>query len=343
MKKLFLTLLLLFPATANADLIQMSLYRVTTPDTKEQFIIDHCDESLVIQDVASGDTLGIADCAGTPHYYQIIPYAQDQIIDLQDDLAAKQPLFTGSSSLYVKGDGTLGVAPSATWGSITGTLSSQTDLNTALNGKAANTVTVNGHGLSSNVTIIKSDIGLGNVDNTADSTKTFAASQITSGTKTNVFISDFSSAARALISVTGNGNYNSTTGVVTINSPAIRIFNYPSRALNSCFQISSTNDADFHYNIKITANLTLTGGDVGTVTATSYTNSGCTTGAQTLNAKQNGNTGTLTIGIATAQLTTVGIDGTLPGGKWLKMTTAQTTGTPTFVISTTDQAETILP
>lgn len=40
-----------------------------------------------------------------------------------------------------------------TWGSITGTLSNQTDLNTALSGKVATTVTVNGQALSGNVTL----------------------------------------------------------------------------------------------------------------------------------------------------------------------------------------------
>lgn len=63
--------------------------------------------------------------------------------------------------------------------------------------KVDKTTTVNGHALSGNVTVTKSDVGLGNVDNTADSAKTFAASQITSGTKTNTFISDFAAASRA--------------------------------------------------------------------------------------------------------------------------------------------------
>ena len=46
----------------------------------------------------------------------------------------------------------------AVWGSITGTLSSQTDLNSALGGKVATSVTVAGHALSSNVSIACSDL-----------------------------------------------------------------------------------------------------------------------------------------------------------------------------------------
>ena len=44
-------------------------------------------------------------------------------------------------------------------------------INSALNSKVNNTTTVNGHALSSNVTVTKSDIGLGNVDNTSDANK----------------------------------------------------------------------------------------------------------------------------------------------------------------------------
>ena len=37
--------------------------------------------------------------------------------------------------------------------------------------KADKTTTVNGHALSSNVTVTKGDVGLGNVDNTSDANK----------------------------------------------------------------------------------------------------------------------------------------------------------------------------
>src|SRR5581483_3244093 len=49
-----------------------------------------------------------------------------------------------------------------TWGSITGTLSNQTDLQSALDAKVPTTTTVNGHALSANVSVTKSDVGLGN-------------------------------------------------------------------------------------------------------------------------------------------------------------------------------------
>lgn len=68
------------------------------------------------------------------------------------------------------------------WGSITGLISAQTDLVAALAGKVSTTVTVNGHALSSNVTVSKSDVGLGNVENTALSTWAGSTSLTTVGT-----------------------------------------------------------------------------------------------------------------------------------------------------------------
>jgi len=49
----------------------------------------------------------------------------------------------------------------AAWGGITGTLSDQTDLSTALGNKVATTTTVNGHALSGNVTVSASDLTTG--------------------------------------------------------------------------------------------------------------------------------------------------------------------------------------
>ena len=52
----------------------------------------------------------------------------------------------------------LATSSGATWGSITGTLSSQTDLNTALNGKVPTTRTINGYDLSADRTLIATDV-----------------------------------------------------------------------------------------------------------------------------------------------------------------------------------------
>jgi hypothetical protein len=129
-------------------------------------------------------------------------------------------------------------------------------------------------------------------------------------------------------------------GRITSASSGVRTFQYPSRALNSCFQISSTQDADFHYKVDVTSGTVLSGTVTGTVTATSYTNSGCTTGAQVVADGAPSQGAALTLGNV-SQVAPVGLDGTLPANRWLKITTANTSGTPTFAIRAV-QAEILL-
>lgn len=80
------------------------------------------------------------------------------------------------NNLYIKATPT---TAAVTWGSITGTLSSQTDLQSALNAKqdtltsGTNIKTLEGQSLlgSGNIDLTKSDVGLANVDNTSDLNK----------------------------------------------------------------------------------------------------------------------------------------------------------------------------
>lgn len=58
-----------------------------------------------------------------------------------------------------------------TWGTIIGTLTDQTDLQTALDAKVPTTRTINSQPLSGDITLTKSNIGLSNVDNTSDASK----------------------------------------------------------------------------------------------------------------------------------------------------------------------------
>lgn len=79
-------------------------------------------------------------------------------------------VMTAGSNVTITYDDTAGtITVAATsgggaWGSITGTLSSQTDLQTALDGKVATTTTVNGHALSGNVTVSRADLSLDTTD-----------------------------------------------------------------------------------------------------------------------------------------------------------------------------------
>lgn len=110
-------------------------------------------------------------------------------------------------------------------------------------------------------------------------------------------------------------NWTESTGWQNGSFPT-RSFTYPSRAVNSCFQASSTKDVTFTYGVDATSGLSL---GTGTATITSYTNNVCTTGAQILN---DGTVG----GVAIGATTTIQLNGTLPAAKWAKITTSSTGG-----------------
>ena len=91
----------------------------------------------------------------------------------KSEVAAKADKVSGATNGNLAGldeNGNLtdsGVAP--------GTFATKSELTSGLANKVDKTTTVNGHALSENVTITKSDVGLGNVDNTADANKVVAS------------------------------------------------------------------------------------------------------------------------------------------------------------------------
>jgi len=88
------------------------------------------------------------------------------------ETAGDIPSLSGAEGKYLRVVGgklvwaTGGGGGGADWGDIGGTLSAQTDLQSALDGKVPTTRTVNAKALSSNITLDKTDIGLSNVPNT---------------------------------------------------------------------------------------------------------------------------------------------------------------------------------
>ena len=136
-------------------------------------------------------------------------------------------------------------------------------------------------------------------------------------------------------SMPSTGTAASYSGVTTdaqgrVTAGTSRSFSYPTRSLNTCFQVSSTRDAQVTYAVDIQTNITLTTGQQGTVYLRTYNNSGCTTGTQELQRFVNGQTGTLTIGLALTQNVTAALSGIIPGGAFVQLVTENNTGTPTF-------------
>lgn len=139
----------------------------------------------------------------------------------------------------------------------------------------------------------------------------------------------------------GNGTLATLPAVPTLTSQltndsgfltslGTRTFNYPSRTKDSCFQVSSTKDADVNYSVNISAAISLGG---GTGVLTSYTNSGCSTGAQVL--AQGAVSSVALLGTSSIPLHAIAKANT-----WLKVTSTATGGGTAAIDSV--QAETIL-
>lgn len=128
----------------------------------------------------------------------------------KNEVQAKADKVSGATNGHLAGldgNGNLtdsGIAPDA--------LATQEDLTDGLDTKVDKTTTVNGHALSENVTITKADIGLSNVNNTADSAKSVASAAKLTTART------ISIAGDATGSATFDGSQNVTLTVDVTNA-----------------------------------------------------------------------------------------------------------------------------
>lgn len=139
----------------------------------------------------------------------------NEVGNLSSVLSAFQPTLVSGASIKtinntsLLGSGNIDVAAGATtWGAITGTLSDQSDLQTALDGKLA----TNGNG-SSLTSLTKGQVGLGNVDNTSDANKPVSsATQTALNLKANLASPTFTGTVSGVTAaMVGLGNVNNTS------------------------------------------------------------------------------------------------------------------------------------
>lgn len=129
----------------------------------------------------------------------------------------------------------------------------------------------------------------------------------------------------------GQGYTISASDVVsTYQSPITRTFTNPTRSLNTAFQISSIQDVQVSYAVDVATALSLTSGQTGTVVLEYADDSGFTVNVTKLLDGQSSLTGTLVIGLGLNPTNTVPLYGTVPAGKYVRLRTVNTTGTPTF-------------
>lgn len=115
-----------------------------------------------------------------------------------------------------------------------------------------------------------------------------------------------------------------------MTSPDAPIQSSVSHSLNSAFQVSSTKNSTVNYSVDIATSLSLSGGAVGTVFLEICASSGFSSGVQEVGRYVNGQTGTLTLGLSLSQTGTANLSGFVPAGYYVRLRTANTTGTPTF-------------
>lgn len=132
------------------------------------------------------------------------------------------------------------------------------------------------------------------------------------------------------------------TGVTLVSSQVFfmgdvlngRSVSYPSLAVNTARQASTIHDALVTASVSITATLSLTTGQQGTVTLQYADNSAFTTNVVSVQVSSNGNTGSLAIGLNLGQIVSATVTGFVPAGKYYRLLTTNVTGTPTYGIPT---------
>lgn len=218
-------------------------------------------DTLWTRDGSNKDTLfrrtaGVFNFGNKPYFRKL--WTSVDIMDWDGLYSGKQnTLVSGTNIKTVNGNNLLGtgdvsISGSAAWGSVTGTLSNQTDLQNALNLKAplaspTFTGTVSG--------VTASHVGLGNVNNTSDANKPVSTAQqtaldlklATNGSAANLtsfptlnqnttgtaaglsavlsFANGGISASAATSATTGTMTVNMTTSMITITPTGACTFN----------------------------------------------------------------------------------------------------------------------
>jgi hypothetical protein len=161
----------------------------------------------------------------------------------------------------------------------------------------------------------------------------FVASTILVGDATYQFdnmpvygtLAQAAAAIGAMVAANSAGYYYVATVALT-SSP--RTFANPTRSLNTAFQISQGQDAQVCYPVDIAVTSLLLATTQGTVTLQYADNSAFTTNVVTVCSGTNSTGGVANV----TNTATVTLTGIIPAGKYVKVVTANTAGSPTFSI-----------
>jgi hypothetical protein len=239
---------------------------------------------------------------------------------LTSGLATKFNSPAGSTSQYLRGDGTLATFPSIPSAQVNSDWNSASGLSQIFNKPTLGTAA------AQNSTAF---------DASGAAAAAQAASQPLDGDLTSLAAASSTSiyyrpAANTWSPVTIGAGITFTSGTLSATASIARSFSAVSRTLNTAFQISTTRDAFATYCVDIAASISLTAGQTGTVFLDYADDIGFTTNLITIGRTSNGNTGSLTVGLNLTQTATASVSGLIPAGKFVRIRTVNTTGSPTF-------------
>lgn len=108
-----------------------------------------------------------------------------------------------------------------------------------------------------------------------------------------------------------------------------KAFSYPTRALNTAYQPSTTRDTLVFLSISMSCALSLTTGQSGQSILEIADDAAFTTNVRTLATVSNSSTGTLVIGLNTVNGQGAVVSGVVPAAKYYRTRIVNVTGTPT--------------
>lgn len=254
-------------------------------------------------------------------------------------LSGKSNVPTGSTTQYLRGDGSMATFPTAlsSFSNDTGFVTASTSalinytptttLSTLLAGKFANPT-------GSVAQYVRGDGSIAGFP-TVISTFTNDAGYVTSSTAA---LTNYTTTATLNTQLASKFNTPAGTSTQCVRGDgsvgqcpsSTRTFTTASRSLNTAFQVSTTQDAFVSYNVDINVTSPLLAGAQGTVTLQYADNSGMTTNLATVNAGTNATSGVLNL----ANTGTVTLSAMIPANKWVRIVSTNVTGTPTFTYRT---------